>query len=214
MRHIAKILALTAILFVLATGRKGADVSQLFPDISCLKSKGFELIIPRCYHSYGAVDKNCPKNLAHAKAAGLSADIYIFPCSKCGNPAKQVEDTIKYVKSEVYGRIWVDVERYHWNTDKAVNRKFIREMVNAIEKAGKKAGIYTSTHSWNAIVGNDWDELSRLPLWYPHYDKHPSFKDFKSFGGWHKPLMKQYVGNEKVCGGTVDLNYFEQQCGS
>ena len=43
---------------------------------------------------------------------------------------------------------------------------------------------------------------------YPHYDKDPSFKDFQVFGGWSKPSIKQFAGDETSCGIDVDYNYY------
>ena len=35
-----------------------------------------------------------------------------------------------------------------------------------------------------------------------------SFGDFRSFGGWNKPAIKQYVGDRTECGVGVDFNYY------
>jgi hypothetical protein len=35
----------------------------------------------------------------------------------------------------------------------------------------------------------------------------PDFSDFKSFGGWVKPSIKQYKGTTAVCNASIDLNY-------
>lgn len=50
-------------------------------------------------------------------------------------------------------------------------------------------------------------KFSDFPLWYAHYDGIPSFSDFKPFGGWTKPTIKQYKGTSSLCGASVDLNY-------
>jgi hypothetical protein len=42
--------------------------------------------------------------------------------------------------------------------------------------------------------------FSDLPLWYPHYNGILNFNDFKYFGGWSKPTMKQYIGTSTLCG--------------
>lgn len=51
--------------------------------------------------------------------------------------------------------------------------------------------------------------LKKVPLWYAHYDNKANFKDFKKFGGWKKPLMKQYKGTTTLCKAGVDLNYYK-----
>lgn len=46
-----------------------------------------------------------------------------------------------------------------------------------------------------------------LPLWYAHYDNVPSFTDYKAFGGWTTPTVKQYKGTTASCGASIDLNF-------
>jgi hypothetical protein len=41
-----------------------------------------------------------------------------------------------------------------------------------------------------------------------HYDNSPSFGDFRSFGGWTRPAIKQYVGDASLCGIGVDKNWY------
>jgi len=50
--------------------------------------------------------------------------------------------------------------------------------------------------------------FSNLPLWYAHYDGSPSFSDFVPFGGWGRPVMKQYQGTTGVCGTSIDLDFY------
>jgi hypothetical protein len=42
---------------------------------------------------------------------------------------------------------------------------------------------------------------------YAHYDNNPSFSDFVPFGGWSQPTIKQFAGDQTVCGIDTDLNY-------
>lgn len=69
------------------------------------------------------------------------------------------------------------------------------------------SGIYTSSSQWSPIAGGS-TALSKYPLWYPHYDSSPSFSDFKSFGGWTKPAIKQYVGDASFCSAGWDKNFY------
>ncbi len=57
-------------------------------------------------------------------------------------------------------------------------------------------------------MGSGYTGGSGHQLWYAHYDNNPSFSDFRSFGGWNKPAIKQYAGDKSVCGAGVDLNYY------
>lgn len=82
-------------------------------------------------------------------------------------------------------------------------------MAAAAAKAGKRVGIYASTYMWNQIMGatDRCNKFMSLPLWYAHYDGVPSFTDYKPFGGWTKPTVKQYKGTTALCGASIDLNF-------
>lgn len=69
------------------------------------------------------------------------------------------------------------------------------------------SGIYSSASQWKPITG-DSHSFSSLPLWYAHYDSNPSFSDFSSFGGWSKPAIKQYAGDQSFCSAGVDKNFY------
>jgi hypothetical protein len=45
-----------------------------------MKSNGFSFAIIRGYRSSGSPDTNVVQGLKNAKAAGLSTDVYMFPC--------------------------------------------------------------------------------------------------------------------------------------
>ena len=97
--------------------------------VDCAKSNGYNFAIVRVYQSSGKCDPNGPSNINNAWSAGFAhVDGYIFPCYSCGNPKKQVDDTISYLSSHgimfegaangtvssstgvKYGMLWFDVE--------------------------------------------------------------------------------------------------------
>jgi hypothetical protein len=65
-----------------ATATLGVDVSQLFSESTyqCMKTNGYHFVIIRGFSSYGAPDQHAVQGLKNAKAAGLTTDIYMFPC--------------------------------------------------------------------------------------------------------------------------------------
>lgn len=93
-------------------------------------------------------------------------DGYIFPCYSCGNPAKQMDDTINSLKSAglsilghnsedketllkknngtlgaTVGMLWIDVEgTQYWSSTPSNNVNFIQEMVNEGNKQGVVLG--------------------------------------------------------------------------
>jgi hypothetical protein len=176
-----------------------------------------------------------PYSINDAWSGGMSyVDGYIFPCYSCGNPAKQMDDTLNSLKSHglkilghnsegdretlmannngtlgaTVGMLWIDVEgTQYWSSSAQNNVNFIQGMVDEGLRQGVHLGIYTSASQWNPICGGS-TQFKSYPLWYPHYDNSASFSDFSSFGGWTKPAIKQYQGTTTLCSAGVDLNYY------
>lgn len=112
----------------------GVDVSArtYASSFSCLSSSGYHFACVRVYKSSGSVDSNGPLTMADAWSGGMKyVDGYVFPCYSCGNPAKQIDDTVSYLSSHgilhkprdalgsenlnstvgvSYGMLWIDVE--------------------------------------------------------------------------------------------------------
>lgn len=189
---------------------QGIDVSQPASTeiFSCLKQTGYDFAIVRAFRSSGMPDYNAPQTIRNARQANFATvEAYMFPCPKCGNAQKQVDDMLSLNLDADW--IWLDIEIYNWYDDVTKNQKFFQELINA--DFGKyEIGIYTSKNNWSTIMGLDYTEGSQYPLWYAHYDKQPNFSDFQPFGGWSEPLQKQFSGDQTVCGFGVDLNYREQ----
>lgn len=185
---------------------RGVDVSQFTHNFSCLRQEGFDFAIVRGLMSSGAVDLHAQTNIANAKAAGLEqVDVYLFPCVPCGNPEEQVEVLWKELSGS-FGRVWLDIEAFHWSSNKASNQDFISALEQALLARGALIGVYTNFYNWESIVG-EWQGLAQYPLWYAHFDGKADFNDFQPFGGWESPTLKQYDGSTVLCGGSVDLNY-------
>lgn len=83
------------------------------------------------------------------------------------------------------------------------------ELFSAIKDKNKTVGVYTNAYYWGEIFGSSKAcvKAGEALLWYAHYDNKPNFSDFKAFGGWTKPYMKQYAQNIKVCTANTDLNW-------
>jgi hypothetical protein len=96
-------LALAAgLLGTAAASTVGVDLSQAtsLSSLQCVHDYGYDFVIARVYCSTGKPDSNGPSNINNAWNAGMAhVDGYIFPCFSCGNPAKQMDDTIDYLSS-------------------------------------------------------------------------------------------------------------------
>eukprot|EP01147_Barroeca_monosierra_P008577 gene8577-10279_t len=198
----------------------GADVSTATSQsaLSCLRGNGYSFAIARCFRSTGTVDPNCPQTIINAWNAGLThVDIYLFPRPTAGNPAAQIDALVNFLnqqgikprgqKPKSYGMLWLDIEGpQYWTSSQTENRNFFSGLVSQAKAHGIPLGVYTSASQWNPIMG-DWSGGSAFPLWYAHYDGSASFSDFKPFGGWSKPSIKQYAGTTNVCGASIDKNW-------
>ena len=110
------------LLFILALAEsaKVVDLYGNFTNFSCLKQAGFYHSIIRAYHSYGAIDVQAAQAIRASNEAGLSTDVYMFPC-RGKNATLQVGELIEYLDrlkatpntSSAYdyqtGTIWLDV---------------------------------------------------------------------------------------------------------
>ena len=125
---------------------------------------------------------------------------------------------IKGMGSANYGQIWLDIETNpssgcSWSGYSAAsNCAYVTELVNAVRTAGRSVGIYSSYYMWEDIMGSaqacTTHGVNGVPIWYAHYDGNPSFGDFKTFGGFKKPGMKQFKGDTTLCGVDVDISFY------
>jgi len=197
---------------LLASAKLGVDVSEAtyIDNFKCLKGKGFDFAVVRCFESTGHPDPNGPHTVYNAWDGGMAeVDVYMFPCPTCGDPAGQVTSAVNYLKSynTKYGMFWLDIEGpQYWYSSKADNIKFFEGLVTQAKLMGQKVGVYSSASQWIPIFGG-YTGGSGYPLWYAHYDNQPNFNDFQPFAGWRTPTIKQYNGDISTCGTGIDENY-------
>ena len=75
-------LILISIFIVICMPAKVVDLAGNFTldNFACFKANGIERSIIRAYHSYGKIDLDAQKNIFNSNQAGLSTDLYMFPC--------------------------------------------------------------------------------------------------------------------------------------
>lgn len=194
----------------------GVDIANAMTTatFTCLKNSGNTFAIVRAYRSGGSLDLNAVSNLQNARAAGLSTDVYMFPC-RGKNATTQVNELFNGVTNSLFSTVWIDVETNpspgcSWSGhDATTNCNFLTEAINAIQAKGKTPGVYSSATMWQSIFGSTsaCATASSAPLWYAHYDNVQSFSDFKAFAGWTQPKMKQFAGDVTLCSADIDKNW-------
>ena len=107
---------------------------------------------------------------------------------------------------------WLDIEgAQYWMGDYATNQAFMTQLVSAARETFPLLGVYSSYYEWTSLFGDvNYSPAADLPLWYADYDGVPSFADFKPFGGWHAPHVKQFKGDIETCGQNVDLDWYPE----
>ena len=108
-------------------------------------------------------------------AAGAKIDTLWYATERTSSLGTSFESTAPAVQrcnkhrkngrrlSEFVGRYDIEIES--WDPDVTTNQAFVQALLDATPRH-QTAGVYTSTHSWSAIVGGDWTEAKKLPLWY------------------------------------------------
>jgi GH25 family lysozyme M1 (1,4-beta-N-acetylmuramidase) len=207
---------LVAVLIVQGISVNGIDIANptSASTFTCLKNAGNTFAIIRAFRSTGVLDPNGNSNLNNARSAGLTTDVYMFPC-RGKNATTQVNELTSGISSNLYTTIWIDVETNpssgcSWSGhDATSNCAFLTETINAIKARGKTPGIYSSASMWQGIFGSSsaCASAGSVPLWYAHYDNVQAFSDFKAFGGWTQPKLKQFAGDVTVCSSDIDKNW-------
>ena len=98
---------------------KVVDLFGKFSNFSCLVDQGYSHSIIRAYHSYGAIDTDAPTSILNSNKAGLSTDVYMFPC-RGKNATDQVNQLVDYLEQMMQkesssffdyrtGTIWLDI---------------------------------------------------------------------------------------------------------
>ena len=209
-----KCVAIFAIISAVALAEQyGFDVAYAYPQDSweCLKQqRNMTFAVVRCYQSLGHVDPNCAESVRKAWAIGLKrVDLYMFPCPKCGNPAKQVTDLEQHITDNgiKFNMLWMDIEGPEYWMSTSENRAFYSELDATARKLFKgKWGTYTNKNGWESIMGA-WTP-NETPLWHAYWDNKPTLDGFTPFDGFNSRVMKQYHGGIDICNMDVDLDYF------
>lgn len=203
----------------------GVDVSTpvSLSEAQCMaQTHNISFGVARAWHSDGVFDPNyLITSKSWTQAGFATVDAYMFPCS-FRDPVAQVTQMLGNLTGAPFGRVWLDVETNTspgcgWSTNKTANCAYLASLVQAVQRTGVPVAVYSSLHMWttwmddastpNACDVNPPGAAAPLDLWYPHYDKSPSFSDFIGFGGWTTPLIKQYINTNTLCGVGVDDNY-------
>jgi len=188
----------------------------------CMKKNGYGTASIRIYFPArsGSIDANGKDNIMNALAAGLGVEAFVHP-----NPLSSKSGATQFSESQWYyndkgitiRRMWLVVsDPMLWSSNVQSNVNFINSFISQTRQDRVEVGIYTSWYDWFMITGDESvQQHGDVLLWYWHTlgegasrKTDPGFSDFRSFGDWKKPTIKEFVIDENVCGVTVNRNAF------
>jgi len=217
-----KVLLYFTILLVPALSVYGVDfgVAQgiLTPQqFQCLIDKGKEFMIMQLWRSNGLINPYYKTNYETAQAVGIKKiDAYAFICNSINTPEQICNGIVNNLPANFRGRVYIDIEPWTgcWVGTPEERLKFAEDVATTCLQHGLDMGVYSCHWDWVQVFGSgelSSPILTKLPLWYAHYDGKDVFDDdFKTqtFGGWTTAIMKQYLPTFPLCGSAFDMNVY------
>ncbi|KHJ80973.1 hypothetical protein OESDEN_19346 [Oesophagostomum dentatum] len=116
--------------------------------------------------------------------------------------------------------VWIQVTSpINWYTSSTTNINFLNSILSRASQYGLSIGIYTSVYDWNQITGGA--TINNAMLWYWNVygsgtanESPATYDDFRAFGGWTTPMVKQFAQVETVCGVTVNRDVYTMSAAS
>jgi len=162
-------------------------------EMDCFWDSGVRHII------IGTQDEDITREqLAMAVSRGMTVDGYVYLYWNTDTKA-QVDLAFQRTAGFPIGRMWLDIEQAP-NASTNLPKMMEDALTQCRTHPGVDCGVYTGPGFWKTYVGNG-PVLSDAPLWYALYNHKTSLADWSTerFGGWLKPVAKQYAA-EAICG--------------
>ncbi|KAF1766181.1 hypothetical protein GCK72_006137 [Caenorhabditis remanei] len=207
----------------LASYAFGVDLSVpvSLSQLQCIKQAGYSAVFVRAYNpaGQGSFDSNSCNTIQQAYYAGLGTEIYMTPQPSSGKQGYQQLDEVYQGltnKGITIRSIWIQVTSpTNWPSNPTNNVNFINSIVSRARQYGMTVGIYTSYYDWNQIT-NGWSSIGNdVLLWYWNVlgggvngETPATFADFRAFGCWTTPSVKQFAQVEQVCQLTVNRDVY------
>jgi hypothetical protein len=150
------------------------------------------------------------QQLAMAVARGMTVDAYVYLYWD-KDIASQVEAAFAMTAGQPIGRMWLDIEQSPGTVgQKTLVADIQTALATCQAHSSVGCGIYTGSGFWKTYMGNT-NVFSTVPLWYAIYNNKTSLSNWstESFGGWPKPVAKQFA-TKPLCGaGGVDWDVMQ-----
>jgi len=193
--------------------------------ISCLKNASYAITFVEVYspENGGQPNGNAKNSIVNAHNAKVGVEIYVQPnvsFATAKTPEQQFDAMKKHLQDNriSFGAVWLVVSQpTSWSNNTQTNIQFINSYLGKARAAKHYVGIRTSWYDWYLIT-NQYAGVQNngsVMLWYwntlgigPTAVTDRDFSDFRQFGGWRSPTVKQYGIVEEVCGVPVNRDTF------
>ncbi|PIC46736.1 hypothetical protein B9Z55_006331 [Caenorhabditis nigoni] len=189
--------------------------------LQCIKQAGYAAAFIRAYNpaGQGSFDTNACSTIQNAYYAGLGTEIYMTPQPASSKQGYQQLDEVYQGLTQAgitIRSVWIQVTSpTNWPASATNNVNFINSIISRARQYGMTVGIYTSYYDWNQIT-NGWTSIGNdVLLWYWNVlgggvngETPANFADFRAFGCWTAPSVKQFAQVEQVCQITVNRDVY------
>ncbi|EPB73219.1 hypothetical protein ANCCEY_07680 [Ancylostoma ceylanicum] len=165
----------------------------------------------------GRFDLNAVNNIRNASKAGLGTEVFMTPqirSSKRGSQQfRELYDGLRR-GSIVVRTVWLQVTSpVNWDSNSQTNIYFLNDIITAAKSVGVTIGFYTNIYDWQQITKGAWVQGAMLWYWNvngggPQGETPANFNDFRPFGKFTKPIVKQFGQVVTVCGVTVNRDVY------
>jgi hypothetical protein len=196
-------------------------VSASLSTLQCLYQQGYNAVFIQVYGptNGGSVNNAGCQSVINSYSANLGTEIYITPATSGKSGQQQFDEAFNAMKASGINvkSIWLQVTSpINWPNNVQTNVNLIQSFINRATSYGIRSGIYTNWYDWQQITGA-YTGFQSARLWYwnalgqgPNAEAPANFDDFRSFGGWNSPAVKQFALNEALCGLTVNRDVYPQ----
>jgi len=139
------------------------------------------------------------QQLGMAVSRGMTVDAYVYMYWD-KDITSQVSAAFAATTGFPIGRMWLDIEQSPGTLGSKTLIADIQTALGACQSHGITCGIYTGPGFWKSYVSNT-NAFATVPLWYALYNFRTSLSDWstEAFGGWAKPVAKQFA-TKPLCG--------------
>jgi len=195
-------------------------VSASLSTLQCIYQQGYTSVFVQVYGpaNGGSVNNAGCQSVINAYSSKLGTEVYITPATTGKTGTQQFDEAYNAMQASgiTIRTIWIQVTSpINWPNDVQSNNNLIRDFVNRASSYGIAVGIYTNWYDWQQITGAYTGFQTSARLWYwnaygqgPDAEAVATFDDYRMFGGWNAPAVKQFALNESLCGLTLNRDVY------